>query len=34
MLYIGADGPYKRMDTDNWWTFKGITEILQNGCEV
>ena len=33
-LYVGADGPYKRMETDYWWTFKGMTEILQNGCEV
>ncbi|MGI2115407.1 SIR2 family protein [Shewanella frigidimarina] len=33
-LYVGADGPYKRMDTDYWWTFKGMTEILENGCEV
>lgn len=33
-LYIGVDGPYQRMESDFWWTFKGMTEILQNGCEV
>ncbi|PVZ72280.1 SIR2 family protein [Pelagibaculum spongiae] len=33
-LYVGAEGPFKRKDDDLWWTFKGLTEILQNGCEV
>lgn len=33
-LYVGSDEPIKRMDNDFWWTFKGVTELLKNGCEV
>lgn len=35
-LYVGADGPIKRIpeDDDSWWTFKGVTDLLKNGCEV
>jgi hypothetical protein len=33
-LYIGAEGPHKRKDNDLWWTFEGMTNLLQNGCEV
>ncbi|MFA0499393.1 SIR2 family protein, partial [Vibrio sp. 10N.222.46.A1] len=34
-LYVGEQGPYKRKnDDDYWWTFKGVTSVLKNGCEV
>jgi len=33
-LYVGNDEPIKRMDDDFWWTFKGVTDLLKNGCEV
>ena len=34
-LYIGTEGPFKRKDDDDyWWTFKGVTAVLKNGCEV
>ena len=33
-LYVGSNGPFVRMEDDLWWTFKGVTEILQNGWEV
>ena len=34
-LYIGTEGPFKRKDDDDyWWTFKGVTSVLKNGCEV
>ncbi|MXR69202.1 SIR2 family protein [Shewanella sp. JBTF-M18] len=34
-LYVGAQGPFKRKDDDDyWWTFKGVTSVLKNGCEV
>lgn len=34
-LYIGGQGPFKRKDDDDyWWTFKGVTSVLKNGCEV
>jgi hypothetical protein len=34
-LYIGGLGPFKRKDDeDYWWTFKGVTSVLKNGCEV
>lgn len=34
-LYIGTEGPFKRKDdADYWWTFKGVTSVLKNGCEV
>lgn len=33
-LYVGNEGPMKRKDNDLWWTFKGVTDLLKNGCEV
>src|SRR5690554_2251467 len=34
-LYVGSQGPFKRKDDDDyWWTFKGVTSVLKNGCEV
>lgn len=34
-LYVGNQGPFKRKDGDDyWWTFKGVTSVLKNGCEV
>jgi len=34
-LYVGKQGPFKRKeDDDYWWTFRGVTSILKNGCEV
>lgn len=34
-LYVGAQGPFKRKDDDDyWWTFEGVTSVLKNGCEV
>ncbi|AOE50531.1 SIR2 family NAD-dependent protein deacylase [Kangiella sediminilitoris] len=34
-LYVGDQGPFKRKDGDDyWWTFKGVTSVLKNGCEV
>lgn len=34
-LYVGDSGPFGRKDgEDYWWTFKGVTSILKNGCEV
>ncbi|WP_434363072.1 SIR2 family protein (plasmid) [Parasalinivibrio latis] len=34
-LYVGKVGPLKRINTDDdWWTFKGVTSILKNGCGV
>lgn len=34
-LYVGGQGPFKRKDDDDyWWTFKGVTSVLKNGCEV
>lgn len=34
-LYVGRQGPFKRKDNeDYWWTFKGVTSVLKNGCEV
>jgi len=34
-LYVGKEGPFPRVDGDDfWWTFKGMTDILKNGCEV
>lgn len=34
-LFVGENGPYKRVEEDDyWWTFKGVTTILKNGCEV
>ena len=34
-LYIGKKGPFKRKEKDDyWWTFKGVTSVLKNGCEV
>lgn len=33
-LYAGDQGPFKRKDGDDWWTFKGVTSVLKNGCEV
>jgi hypothetical protein len=34
-LYFGTEGPIKRKDGDDyWWTFKGVTSVLKNGCEV
>ena len=33
-LYVGSDDPIKRIDDDKWWTFKGVTDLLKNGCEV
>ncbi|AWB01502.1 SIR2 family protein [Vibrio harveyi] len=34
-LYVGAKGPFKRKDNDDyWWTFEGVTSVLKNGCEV
>lgn len=34
-LYVGNQGPFKRKDDDDyWWTFKGVTSVLKNGCEV
>lgn len=34
-LYVGDQGPFKRKDDDDyWWTFKGVTSVLKNGCEV
>lgn len=34
-LYVGDKGPFKRIDGDDyWWTFKGVTSVLKNGCEV
>ena len=34
-LYVGDKGPFKRSDNDDfWWTFKGMTTVLKNGCEV
>jgi hypothetical protein len=34
-LYVGGLGPFKRKDDeDYWWTFKGVTSVLKNGCEV
>ncbi|MFL7863853.1 SIR2 family protein [Vibrio cincinnatiensis] len=34
-LYVGNEGPFTRKDGDDyWWTFKGVTSILENGCEV
>jgi len=33
-LYVGDQGPIKRKDDDDWWTFKGVTSVLKNGCEV
>lgn len=34
-LYVGVEGPFKRKEEDDyWWTFKGLTEVLKNGCEV
>lgn len=34
-LYVGGQGPYQRKDNeDYWWTFKGVTSVLKNGCEV
>ncbi|EOF8234695.1 SIR2 family protein [Yersinia enterocolitica] len=33
-VYIASDGPYSRTANDYIWTFKGVTKILKNGCEV
>lgn len=34
-LYIADKGPLKKTDADDyWWTFKGVTSVLKNGCEV
>jgi hypothetical protein len=34
-LYVGAKGPIPRKDgEDLWWTFNGMTSVLENGCEV
>lgn len=34
-LYIGNQGPFQRKDdADDWWTFRGVTSVLKNGCEV
>lgn len=34
-LYVGDQGPFKRKDEDDyWWTYKGVTSVLKNGCEV
>jgi len=34
-LYVGNQGPFKRKDDDDyWWTFRGVTSVLKNGCEV
>ncbi|MEZ8304144.1 SIR2 family protein [Vibrio splendidus] len=34
-LYVGERGPLKRKNGDDyWWTFKGVTSTLKNGCEV
>lgn len=34
-LYIGIEGPFRRKeDVDFWWTFQGMTDVLENGCEV
>ena len=34
-LYVGNQGPFKRIDgEDYWWTFRGVTAVLKNGCEV
>jgi hypothetical protein len=34
-LYVGSQGPFARsQDDDYWWTFKGMTDVLKNGCEV
>ena len=34
-LYVGDQGPFKRKDEEDfWWTFKGVTSVLKNGCGV
>ncbi|WP_085920099.1 SIR2 family NAD-dependent protein deacylase [Halomonas sp. CSM-2] len=34
-LYVGGQGPFKRKcEEDYWWTFRGVTSVLKNGCEV
>lgn len=36
-LYVGAEGPHCPPSTDeshNWWTFKGVTRILNSGAEA
>jgi hypothetical protein len=34
-IYVGTEGPFPRTEEeDYWWTFKGMTTILKNGCEV
>ena len=34
-LYVADRGPFSRTEGDDfWWTFKGATSVLKNGCEV
>ncbi|SKA69704.1 SIR2-like domain-containing protein [Enterovibrio nigricans DSM 22720] len=34
-IYVGEKGPFERIDgEDYWWTFKGVTSVLKNGCEA
>jgi len=36
-LYVGADGPYSAPaagETRDWWTFGGVTKILNSGAEA
>ena len=34
-IYTGSQGPIKRKnENDFWWTFKGVSTVLKNGCEV
>lgn len=33
-LYVGDRGPFMSKNDDYWWTFRGVTSVLKNGCEV
>lgn len=36
-LYIGSEGPFFSLSLDkvlDWWTFDGVTKLLNNGAEV